>query len=134
MNTYNFKKHSTFKLSKRSKLYNLVVFCNTLGCSLMDHNKFTVDEYDYLNYYEYFKNLDSQGLYYFFSLRDKLLSKDNSLLKKLGSFFYSPKACNVDYETLLYCSILLNNYGYDFTDFLKKWNNAYFVNGEVFFK
>lgn len=133
-NTYNFKKHETFKVSKRSKLYNLVVFCNSLGCTLMRNSEFTSDEYDYLNYYEYFKNLDNQGLYYFYSLRDKFLLRPNTLLKKLANYFYSPKACNIDIETLLYCSILLNNFGYDFTNFLEKWDSCYFINNHCYFR
>lgn len=137
VNTYDFKKHNTFKVSKRSKLYNLVIFCNTLSVSHMRYHELTQDERDYLNYYEYFKNLDSQGLFYFYSLRDKLrdyLLKSDNLLKKLCEFFYNPKACNIDVDTLVYCSILLNNFGYDFTDFLDKWDSALFVNGELFFK
>lgn len=134
INTYDSIRHKGFKVSKRSKLYRLVVFCNTLGCSLMRNSEFTQDERDYLDYYERFKNLDSEGLFYFYVLRDKFLSHSDPLIEQLGKFFYSEKALNIDFETLIYCSILLNNFDYDYTDFLEKWNNCYFINNDCFFK
>lgn len=133
-NTYDFKKLNTFKVSKRSKLYNLVIFCCTLDCSCRNNSEFSKEELDYINYYESFKTLDNEGLYYFYQLFGKLIFSNIAILsKKLGDFFYSSKACNIDNETLLYCAILLNNFGYDFTDFLEKWNICYFSGNNCYF-